>query len=81
MEANWTPVKEALPDFELPVWTWDGVNIQVLERYSDADGWLWANPYNDFYRHEGKWRSDSSEMDAEYTVTHWMPLPEPPDGG
>jgi hypothetical protein len=77
---EWQPIETA-PN-ETPVWLWDGSNIFIGERVfaDDDDGWLWGrvawNPWYDTAARE--WKSDDTEVDADYRPTHWTPLPPPP---
>ncbi len=66
----------------------DGTTFLAIEEcgdsddgYDDADGglkiWLtgyWHDGCSEF--HYGT--ADESHFDADYSPTHWMPLPEPP---
>lgn len=65
--SKWISVKERLPDFGIPVLIcWDG--------YTDiAEYWCgMVCP---------KWRTQHYGTVNLTSVTHWMPLPEPPEGG
>lgn len=65
---RWISVEERLPETE----TW------VLCWYVDIDGDKWHTVGK--LLKGGIWAVDIYEMDEPeyYTVTHWMPLPEPP---
>ena len=70
---EWINVKDRLPKDEVPVLVaYIGINDRKL--YADGmaniryGGWCW---YEDYY-------GDNDEKVA-VTITHWMPLPEPPE--
>lgn len=65
---SWISVEERLPETE----TW------VLCWYVDIDGDKWHTVGK--LLKDGIWVVDIYETDEPeyYTVTHWMPLPEPP---
>jgi hypothetical protein len=66
---RWTSVEERLPEYDRWVLCW----------YTDDDGRKWhtVGELNSRYK---KWLLDiyNDDYDCEFTVTHWMPLPEPP---
>ncbi|MDE2021258.1 MAG: DUF551 domain-containing protein [Patescibacteria group bacterium] len=68
----WISVKEKLPEMGVRVFGVVDGQIGVFAR-GDAgdDTWLWGNCYGCI--------DGDALMDDEYDVTHWMPLPEPPD--
>lgn len=72
-QSEWIPVSEKLPnDSRELVLTITQKNVYWLARY-DNDTWI-----------DGAWTSDTGEIiEGEYNdiVTHWMPLPEPVQGG
>lgn len=72
-EQGWIPVSEKLPnDSKELVLTITQKNVYWLARY-DNDTWI-----------DGAWTSDTGDIiEGEYNdiVTHWMPLPEPVQGG
>lgn len=72
--TRWIPVAERLPDYDVPVLVTylgftdnkpysDGIARWVLEMNGYTGGW--------------EWTLDGGEV--EVTITHWMPLPEPPE--
>ena len=69
--ARWVPVGERLPDFgddganTVDVWA-DGKRIPDCFRSGYDDGWGWYQ------------RDDWCELDG-MDVTHWRPLPAPPE--
>ena len=60
--SKWIPVSERLPE----------ENVRVLICYIDGGG---SRGINTDTRHWNRWLCFSGEL---ATVTHWMPLPEPP---
>ena len=71
---RWISVNEKLPEHDVPVLVTyisyidkkpysDGVATWSLELNGYNGGWLWS--------------LDDSEVEVE--ITHWMPLPEPPE--
>jgi hypothetical protein len=76
-ETNWISIKDSLPEFHKDVllfnsWETDGKKSQCMEV-----GCL--SSYNTYMTSDGE--SKSCEWYAEFgvNVTHWMPLPEPPN--
>jgi len=66
MNNNWISVKERLPEPDVDVLVFDGKNIDVTfgeETFDDRE-FIWFSRIS--YRHFDK-------------ITHWMPLPEPPN--
>ena len=60
---EWIPVAERLPEDICPV-------LVVLE---------WINiPFMSWYQDEKWWTVGAGTRDITQKVTHWMPLPEPP---
>lgn len=80
---KWISVKEGLPELDVPVWCIDttctcGFAQAVMKRSAcDDDGWLWAicETYYDLGSNDADYLTDE-----EYLPTHWMPLPEKPEG-
>lgn len=67
MENKWIPVTERLPEEWVPV--------LVNSKY----GFITTAIYIGIH---GKWRFTQTHVFFEYdSVTHWMPLPEPPKEG
>ena len=76
---EWISVEDRLPPLDRIVWLFRPKYGPFIGcRTDDGDGWLWANSYGSQYWHEGKWEGDA-EIDDDYDVTHWMPLPDPPE--
>ena len=66
--AEWIPVTERLPNIaELVLAYSDGGVIDTAWRTS-------------FSIPTGAWDTDSGQLNL-MGITHWMPLPEPPEGG
>lgn len=71
-EGKWIPVEERLPDPK--EYDWVLVNVMFNE-----DG-TFGVPHISECR-DGEWYgTDDLLKDLQLTVTHWMPLPEPPKG-
>lgn len=67
---RWIPVKERLP--ELQSW---GASTLVLGIVQNESGYPPPNPCFCVYLGNQKWRIRGRMA----TITHWMPLPEPPE--
>ena len=80
--SKWISIKERLPDLDQlviitwlsdydrsPIYAWGG-------RTDDGDGWRWG--VADSYRSINS-KGEPIEIDDNYPVTHWMPLPAPPE--
>ena len=65
--SKWIPVTERLPIFDKVVQITDGVNVGhgYLEGVRSTSGiaYMWQSPFCDI---------------DEERITHWMPLPKPP---
>jgi hypothetical protein len=68
LRGGWIPVSERLPEEEQEVLVWNGGG-QCLKP--------WQGHVLCEYRN-GEWR-ESQESDLYPGITHWMPLPEPPE--
>lgn len=75
--SKWIPVSERLPE---PISQTSGANIKntyLVARYENC------NPKGYFYGYQlaRYWKSGWSGTDGSYglSVTHWMPLPKPPE--
>lgn len=62
-QRRWIPVTERLPDS-------DGFYIVVMNGDIWGEPDVWSSTACGFYN--GKWDEDDA------TISHWMPLPEPP---
>ncbi len=61
---RWIPVEDALPDDRKCVLVTDGEDIEIT--YFDGSDWEMRDQYGNHYELYG-------------AITHWMPLPEPPE--
>ena len=73
---EWIPVKDRLPDNKEHDW--------VLAQVVEDNGFMhiptvmeYRQSKNDWFEETYGWLSDHN---GAFTVTHWMPLPEPPKG-
>ena len=73
---EWIPVKDRLPDNKEHDW--------VLAQVVEDNGFMhiprvmeYRQAKNDWFEETYGWISDHNGV---FTVTHWMPLPEPPKG-
>jgi hypothetical protein len=75
-QNKWIPVKERLPDYD------DKWGISKIVLCLDARGrvgfGIYQNGEKQLY-HAG-WFTGGGVGEDSVTVTHWMPLPEPPKG-
>jgi len=83
--SDWIPVSEGLPEELTPVLVvgnagqYQYVTTALISWEDDGEcaGWVWCqlcNPYNANLHDKSNY-----EFDDDYTYTHWMPLPEPPE--
>jgi len=84
---------DSLPPFDVPVWVVVNQeiaghtkrrNILVACRENDADGWLWCRCWDHAYFDDNSisgphWVAENPEID-DMQPTHWMQLPDPPQG-
>lgn len=66
---NWIPVEEELPELTIDDWRSEGVF------FATDDG----KSHFGFYSNKGVWFSSVYGFNG-HQVTHWMPLPAPPQG-
>lgn len=71
--TGWVSVKERLPDVG-----------KICLFYTPCDGFMGIGFYDgrDDYQHRDKWKIITAMRSTKILtkkVTHWMPLPEPPD--
>ena len=77
---GWETVTESnLPPFQEIVWLWNGKKIWIGGRADDNDGWLLGNCYGQIWQKENLWCGEI-ETDDDYQPTHWMRLPQSPNG-
>ena len=69
--TRWIPVTERLPEISH---SW-GISNIVLCIISDPSGYPPPNPGLCIYLEDGRWTCHGQIV----RVTHWMPLPEPPE--
>ena len=75
--SEWISVKDRLPELDQKVLvvsaTYPNKINGAVRRFEDI-GWYWEQ------HHSGDLNDDGNyEFDDDYTYTHWMPLPEPPE--
>lgn len=67
---DWIPITERLPEMWAPVLITDGKIVTCAELSDTSRMWWTGHGFGGY-----EW-----EFDFEYeAVTHWMPLPEPPN--
>ena len=85
--TNWISVKDRMPAethsmfFKLygtpkwrdAMWQEESDNVLVAITFEDGSQFVTSG-----YTQDGKWSTGISKV-LQYTVTHWMPLPEPPE--
>lgn len=80
--SGWISVKDKLPDLDQIVIIrfpsgYDGSHIYAWGgRTDDGDGWCWGRV--DAYGGMISLKGEIIDIDDDYPVTHWQPLPEPP---
>ncbi len=62
---KWRPIETA-PKHRMWILGWDGKDLAIIEFLPFAELWMVVHDTGDYY-----W--------ADYSPTHWMPLPEPPE--
>lgn len=72
-KQKWIPVTEGLPENFVEVLVTDGENVGIaaLQGFMD-DEVVWCNVYGMDY-------IDDPDDEDYLPITHWMPLPEPPE--
>lgn len=78
--SDWISVNDRLPEEGRAVWLCNPnhgiVFVGCLCDFGD-DGWCWGASNGTTYIKDGR---IVAECDADdYDITHWMPLPEPPE--
>ncbi|MEF2644551.1 MAG: DUF551 domain-containing protein [Oscillospiraceae bacterium] len=73
---EWIPVTERLPDNKEDDW--------VLAQVVEDNGFMHIPNVMEYRQQRNDWLDETygwlSEHNGAFTVTHWMPLPEPPKG-
>lgn len=73
---KWIPVTERLPDNKEHDW--------VLAQVVEDNGFMHIPIVMEYRQQRNDWFEETygwlSEHNGAFTVTHWMPLPEPPKG-
>ena len=73
---EWIPVTERLPDNKEHDW--------VLAQVVEDNGFMHIPKVMEYRQQRNDWLDETygwlSEHNGAFTVTHWMPLPEPPKG-
>ena len=69
VEPGWIPVTERLPENN------DDYLVYYRKTYMGEFEAMWIGIYS-FISCHGGWQTEPREI-----VTHWMPLPKPPEGG
>lgn len=81
--SKWISVDDSLPPIDQICWLRfpNGVIFMGGRGDFDSEDWLWGRLYDSpsYNPFSGEWHGDI-EMDDDYEVTHWMPLPEPLEG-
>ena len=83
--SEWIKFEDQTPPEGVPVWFYSGTHIWVgcYEYSDDAEpaGWFFGNTYGSHFwsKTEGAWDKMDNEWDDDYKVSHWMPLPNPPE--
>lgn len=67
--SDWIAVKDRLPEPGLSQMR-NGLFLAVNSGHVQLMSFVWSRQ---------SWESISSRYDLTVAVTHWMPLPEPPD--
>ena len=75
-QRRWIPVTERLPDNKEHDW--------VLAQVVEDNGFMHIPKVMEYRQQRNDWFEETygwlSEHNGAFTVTHWMPLPEPPKG-
>ena len=73
---KWIPVTERLPDNKEHDW--------VLAQIVEDNGYMHIPKVMEYRQSKNDWFEETygwlSEHNGMFTVTHWMPLPNPPKG-
>ena len=73
---EWIPVTQRLPDNKEHDW--------VLAQVVEDNGFMHIPKVMEYRQQRNDWFEETygwlSEHNGAFTVTHWMPLPEPPKG-
>ena len=76
---DWIPTSVALPELDVPVWMYLPEPHQMVIgcRSDEGKGWRWCRCYDEFW-FDKTWKTSTAKNEG-FTVTHWKPLPMPPD--
>jgi hypothetical protein len=69
LKREWISVEDRLPEKDVDVWCFCFEDYQQIARYKDSKDWGgegWSHHFKNVW---GK----------HLSVTHWMPLPKPPE--
>lgn len=76
-QSKWISVKERLPDNKEHDW--------VLAQVVEDNGFMHIPKVMEYRQNRNDWFEETygwlSEHNGAFTVTHWMPLPQPPKEG
>ena len=74
-QPRWIPVTERLPDNKEHDW--------VLAQVVEDNGYMHIPKVMEYRQNRNDWFEETygwiSEHNGAFVVTHWMPLPEPPE--
>lgn len=83
---KWIPVTERLPEEKD-----SGFSADVLILVKEQDGdFIWEDVYSGYYLYDavssetGWWAQmpqNCERVEERFSVTHWMPIPQPPEDG
>lgn len=78
-KSKWISVKDRLPNKNIRVWAFYRASATHSDACWNRDGCWFAVHWSDRWSDRMEMQA-MSELDAdEIKITHWMPLPEPPE--